>query len=46
MRNAMKQYYCGMQHPGMEMGMDEVGFELLAVGQLPELGMRGAAQTA
>lgn len=35
-----------MQDQGIETGMDGVGFELLAVGQLPELGIREAAQTA
>lgn len=35
-----------MEDQGIEMGMDGEGFELLAVGQLPELRIRGAAQTA
>jgi len=46
MMDAMKQHCSGMQDQGMEMGMYGVGFELLAVGQLPELRIRGAAQTA
>lgn len=44
--DVMKQHCSGMQDQGMEMGMDGVGFELLAPGQLPELRIRGAAQTA
>ena len=46
MMDVMKQHCSGMQDQGMEMGMDGVGFELLAAGQLPELRIRGAAQTA
>lgn len=46
MMDVMKQHCSGMQDQAMEMGMYGVGFELLAVGQLPELRIRGAAQTA
>ena len=46
MMDVMKQRVSGMKDQGLEMGMDGVGFERLAVGQLPELRIRGAAQTA
>lgn len=46
MMDVIKQHCSGMQDQGIEMGMDGVGFVLLVVGQLLELGIRGAAQTA
>lgn len=46
MMDVINEQCSGMEDQGMEMGMDGVGFELQAVGQLPELRIRGAAQTA